>query len=298
MKKVVGLKSLGLLCFTFLFFLVIVVVIVDAQGVNSQFKTQGKPVKPPGQDNPEEITWGAQILDYGGNLFGKEADYIYKSSDPFVNVTVQEGKKTGNTTIHFFLYANYDPPDPWIQFRDVVMTDFVFGEEGPNGACGFPYPYNSLGTPGCLGDFFNSQHPKLGYEHILFYIVLADADLEDLSMFPEGVEILWTGSGVVKIYIWNSFDPLTAEDPEPYNSVTAHLKTYCMEDGKGIWIRRVADTWEIRIEQQVFDISEHYSWEEPATTTKGKPTSNVTYYTPLEAKTTLSYIIRLIKNPS
>jgi hypothetical protein len=119
MKKVMGLKSLGLLCFTFLFFLVIAVVIVDAQGLNSQFKTQAKPEKPPGQDKPEEVTWSAQFP-YSYNLFGMGEDYIYNSSDPSVNVTVQKGTKTDMTTIHFFLYGSSNPPDQWVQFQNVT----------------------------------------------------------------------------------------------------------------------------------------------------------------------------------
>ncbi|MFC2161719.1 hypothetical protein ACFLRX_08730 [Acidobacteriota bacterium] len=297
MNKVFNFKSLGLFCLTLFLFVTVIVVFSNAQAVNNQVGIQGKPIKPPGKDKQQEATWGAQIPFYG-NLLGMGEDHVYDSSDPLVNVLVQRNNTSGNTSVNFWLYANEDPPDPWAEFSGVFMDEIIIGPEGPGGYCGFP-GFGPLENPVCLEGFFNSQHPKQGYEHILFSFVFIGADFEDLSMFPMDEEILWTGSGVCKIYIWNNFDPLTEEDPEPYHSVRVVLNEYCTDAEKGIFITRTAtNTWEIRTEQQVFDISEHYSWEEPDVSKKGRPRTITTHYTSLEAKANMSYKIRLIKNPN
>jgi hypothetical protein len=251
-------------------------------------KTMGKP-------SPAPI-WGARIPFYG-NLSSLSGDqYLYKTGDPFARVTAQKGR-TGYSTIHFFIYGG-NPPENNAQFSGVNMTDWVSGSAGPTGFCGFPAPYNSWESPDCLVGFFNSDHPKAGYEHLLFYFVVG-ADIEDLNTFPIGIEKKWTGPGSVTIYLWNSFEALTDQDPEPYYSVTADLKNLCSDGEKGYWIKRVDDkTWEIRIEQQVFDVSEHYSWAETVIGKNGRPTTITTSYTPLKGKANLSYKIRLIKNPS
>ncbi len=258
-------------------------------------KSQAAPAKKPA---PEPI-WGARIFDYK-NLLGMGEGYLYKSGDPYIRVTVQKSSTGGvvtQSTIHFFIYAS-DPVQKWVQFQGLSLSEYSIGTPGPAGACGFPEGYNSGGLPSCFLNFFNSMHPKPGYEHLLFYFVV-DADIEDRAMFPIGMTVPWTGGGAVTIYIWNSFDPLSFTDPQPYESITASLKNLCVESPKGYWITRVdANTWDITIEQQVFDLTQHYSWASTSTGRNGKPVTTITSYQPLAGKGELSYKIRLIKNPA
>lgn len=246
---------------------------------------------------PEPV-WAAQIPAYG-NLFPMQEGYLYKNGDPYVRVTVQKSTTAGvvtRSTIHFFIYANTNPPTPGALFQGMSLSDYSLGEAGPAGACGFPDGFGG-GLPGCLESFFNSPQPKPGYEHLLFYFVV-EADIEDLGTFPQGEEVHWTGSGADTIYFWNSFNPLSAADPEPYESVTARLTSLCSDGDKGIWIKRVGDTWEIRIEQQMFTVSQHYTWQETKIGKNGRPQTIVTSYQPLTGTGELSYKLRLIKNPS
>jgi len=258
-------------------------------------KSQAAPAKKPA---PEPI-WGAQIADYG-NLVGMGDNVIYGANDPYARVTVQKSTAGGGatrSTIHFFVYPS-DPPQRWAQFQGLSLSEFTPGEPGPAGACGFPAGYTSGILPDCFLNFFNSLHPKLGYEQLLFYFVV-DAYIEDPSLFPIGTPISWTGGGAVTVYLWNAFDPLSKDDPEPYESITASLKGLCTDYPKGYWITRLDDkTWEITIEQQVFNLAQFYDWESTSTGRNGKPVRTITYYQPLAGKGELSYKIRLIKNPS
>jgi len=136
----------------------------------------------------------------------------------------------------------------------------------------------------CFLNFFNSMHPKPGYEHLLFYLVF-NADIEDPGVFPVGQTVSWLGGGASTIYIWNSFDPLFATDPSRMNRVTASLKNMCPEYPKGIWVTRLdANTWDIRIEQQIYDFTQHYSWATTSTGKNGRPVTSVTSYQPLTGK--------------
>src|SRR5512141_2150841 len=244
-------------------------------------KSQAAPVKKP---TPEPF-WGAQIAAYG-NLAGMGGDFIYKNGDLYSRVTVQKSTTAGiatRSTIHFFIYPG-DPLQRWAQFQGLSLTEFTTAEPGPAGACGFPEGYRSGGSPDCFLSFFNSAHPKPGYEHLLFYFVV-DADIEDTSLFPVGSPVQWTGGGAVTIYFWNAFDPLSATDPEPYESVTASLKELCIDYPKGYWITRVDDkTWEIMIEQQVFDMAQFYSWVITSVGRNGKTYRTIANYEPLSGK--------------
>jgi hypothetical protein len=279
-----------------LFFTITGIVACSLAFASLAFKSQAAPAKKP---TPAPV-WGVQIASYG-NLLGMGDDYLYRSGDPYVNVTVQKGT-SGNvvvqSTIHFFIYAS-PQEEKWARFYNVdLLPDYSLGNAGPAGQCGFPAGYNSGGLPGCFLNFFNSEHPKPGYEHLLFYFVIG-ADLEDLSTFPLGVDTKWTGSGAVTVYIWNAFDPLSSTDPEPYESVTANLRSPCSDGDRGYWIKRVdANTWEIRVEQQVFSLTQFYSWEDTIIGKKGKPSYVITSYQPLAGEGELTYKIRLIKNPS
>src|SRR5512141_1790525 len=214
-------------------------------------KSQAAPVKKP---TPEPF-WGAQIAAYG-NLAGMGGVFIYPG----------------------------DPLQRWAQFQGLSLTEFTTAEPGPAGACGFPEGYRLGGSPDCFLSFFNSAHPKPGYEHLLFYFVV-DADIEDTSLFPVGSPVQWTGGGAVTIYFWNAFDPLSATDPEPYESVTASLKELCIDYPKGYWITRVDDkTWEIMIEQQVFDMAQFYSWVITSVGRNGKTYRTIANYEPLSGK--------------
>jgi hypothetical protein len=251
----------------------------------------GKPIPP--------AVWGVKILDYG-NLLGMGDGYLYKDGEPFIRVTVQKGTTGGTvtrSTIHFFIYAS-DPVQKWAKFQGLSLTEYNTGLPGPAGACGFPDGYNYGVLPDCFLNFFNSAHPKPGYEHLLFYFVF-NADIEDPVAFPPGQTFSWTGGGASTIYLWNSFDPLFQLDLQPYESVTASLKNLCSEAPKGIWItRNDANTWDIRVEQQIYDFSQHYSWATTTTGKNGRPTTTVTSYQPLTGKGELSFMLQLIKNPS
>jgi hypothetical protein len=182
-----------------------------------------------------------------------------------------------------------------------MLQNIVLGPAGPTGYCGFPVPFKNMSTPECFVAFFNSEHPKTGYEHIVFLIILygLDSDIEDLSKFPVGGgPYLWTSGGIrSNISIWNNRDPLTEVDS--YHSLAATLSSYCIEDGKGIYITRESlNSWLFRIEQQVYDLSEYYTWAEPDPNAKGKPKTILSFYTPVEAQAELSFTIRLIKNPN
>jgi hypothetical protein len=251
-----------------------------------------------GKPTPPAI-WGIKILDYK-NLIGMGESYLYKDGTPFIRVTVQKSTSGGTvirSTLHFFIYAS-DSMEKWVQFQGLSLTDYTLSAAGPAGACGFPEGYTSGGLPACFLNFFNSMHPKPGYEHLLFYIVF-NGDIEDPDLFPVGQEVPWIGGGASKIFFWNSFDPLSESDLEPYESITATLGSLCQEAPKGIWINRPdAMTWDIRIEQQVYDFSQHYSWASTTMGKNGKPVTTVTSFQPLTGKGELSYILRLIKNPS
>jgi hypothetical protein len=259
-------------------------------GLASHPALGGKPVPQP--------VWGVKIFDYG-NLLGMGEGHLYKNGDPSVRVTVQKSTAGGvvtQSTIHFFIYAS-DPVQQWAQFQGLGLTEYALGDPGPAGVCGFPDGFKAGGLPSCFENFFNSTHPKPGYEHLLFYLVF-NADIENTNVFPIGDTVSWMGGGASTIYIWNSFAPLSPSDPQPYESVTASLKNLCAEAPKGIWVTRPdANTWDINIEQQVYDFTQHYSWATTTTGKNGRTTTTVTSYQPLAGKGELSYKIRLIKNP-
>lgn len=272
-----------------------IVVLIWAANALGQKSLHAAAKKP----NPAPV-WGAQIIDYG-NLSGMGENHVYDSGDPNVRVTLQKSTTGGvvtQSTVHFFIYGNTNPPATWAKFDGVNFFDYSSGNSGPAGFCGFPTPYNQWDSPDCLLGFLNSDHPKKGYEHLLFYFVIG-ADLEDLAVFPMGERVPWTGSGAVTVSFWNAFDPLSASDPEPYESVTASLKNLCSDSPKGYWITRIDDNhWEIQIEQQLFTFTQFYSWEETIIGRNGKPARVITNYQPLTGSGEMSYKIRLIKNPS
>jgi hypothetical protein len=256
-----------------------------------------------GKKPAPEPVWAAQIPDYGnlsGMKTGTGEDYLYKSSDPYVRVTVQKSSAGGivtRTTVHFYIYPSAPDPLVWARFTGVYPA-LSPGIPGPAGACGFPYPYNGFPSPDCFLNFVNSNHPKPGYDHLLFNFWV-DADIDDLSRFPLiGEEIQWTGSGAFTINIWNSFEPISSQDPEPYHTVVARLNGGDNDPPRGFFIRRISDnTWEFRIEQKSFAFSQVYSWAETVVGRNGKPSTIVTQYQPLTGEGDLSLKLRLIKNP-
>jgi hypothetical protein len=263
---------------------------------------------PPGQAAPgkkpvPEPIWAAQIPAYG-NLMSMGEGHLYKSGDPYVRVTVQKATTGGavtRTTVHFFIYPSANPPEVWARFTGI---DFLptLGDPGPLaalGLCGFPPDY-CLGSQGAdfLG-FVNSEHPKPGYEHLLFNFWF-DGDFEDAVRYPAGLgPVQYLGSGTFNIFFWNNFDPLSAADPEPYETVTARLVGGDNTEGRGLFIEKIGDNaWEFTIERKLFAFSQHYSWIEPGIGRNGKPATVHTSWEPLSGEQELSFKIRLVKNPS
>lgn len=246
-------------------------------------------------------TWGAQIPTYG-NLAGMSDAHIYRSDDPNVRVTLQKSTTAGvvtSSTMHFFIYSSANPPETWARFNGVNLTDYnIAADPGPAGACGFPPSFNCCALPDCFINFFNSDHPQHGYDHLLFYVAIG-ADIEDLNTFPMGVDTYWAGPADVTVFIWNSFGSLSADDPEPYESAQAKFKNTDGTNPSGFWIMRVdANTWELRIEPLLFTMSQYYSWGSTVIGKNSKPATVITNYVPLTGHGMLSYKIRLIKNPS
>ncbi len=262
----------------------------------------------PGKKPPsEEVVWGVRIPAYG-NLSGQDGgSHLYTDADSNVRVSIGEsttGTTVDYTSIRLFIFANAsndtngDPLETFVSFYNVTFPELVQADDpGPTLYCGFPPAYNT-GSPDCLRFFLNSNHPKRGYEHVLFSFRI-DADLEDEMLFPKGSRIKYTGPGAITIYIWNSFEALTVADPYPYHTVTLHLANLCSDGDKGYYITRINDSeWELNLEDQVLDIRQSYSWEEVTGIGKNKrPIITRTSYVPHEGLINLSYRFVIVKNP-
>lgn len=254
-----------------------------------------------GKKPAPEPVWAMQVPSDSLNLSGMEDGFLYKNGNPYVRITVQKSTTGGTvtrTTVHFYIYPSTPDPQVWASLGG-IFPDIVLAEDpGPGGACGFPYPYSQIGPPGCFLDFVNSAHPKPGYEHLLFNFWVG-ADIEDLSRFPHGQEVQWTGSGAFTINIWNSFEPISLSDPEPYHTVVASLAGGDNDYPQGFFITRTGtNTWEFRIEQKLFTLSQAYSWAETVIGRNGKPTTKITSWQPLRGEGPLSFKLRLVKNPA
>jgi hypothetical protein len=249
----------------------------------------------PGKKPTPEPVWAATIPAYGNLVGMDEGRYLYKSGDPYVRVTVQKATTGGivtRTTVHFYIYPSMPEPGVWARFQGVDFQP-VLGDPGPLGAlgiCGFPPGYcNFFG-------FVNSEHPKPGYEHLLFNFWF-DGDIEDPAR-PLGVPIQYLGSGAFNIFIWNNFSPLSTEDPEPYETVSASLVGGDNTSPHGLFIEKISDSiWEFTLEQKLFKFSQNYGWTEPGVGRNGKPTTVYSSWEPLSGEQALSFKIRLIKNP-
>jgi hypothetical protein len=260
---------------------------------------------PPGQAAPgkkpgPEPVWAMQVPE-SLNLVGMPEGFIYKSGDPYVRVTVQKstsGSVVTRTTVHFYIYPSSNPPQVWASFRGVYPVVMLAEDPGPGGTCGFPYPFNQEVSPGCFLDFVNSPQPLPGYEHLLLNFWI-DADIEDLNRFPIGQEVQWLTGGAFTINFWNSFDPISATDPEPFQTVVARLQGSDNVYPQGFFITRTGpNTWDFRLEQKMFTFSQAYSWAESVIGRNGKPTIKITSWEPLEGEGPLSFVLRLIKNPA
>jgi hypothetical protein len=254
----------------------------------------------PGKKPVPEPVWGMQIPE-SLNLAGMPGDFVYKSGNPCVRITVQKSTTGGivtRTTVHFYIYPSTTPPQVWAKFQNVNLeTIDLAADPGPAGACGFPFPYNQGISPSCFFAFVNTMHPLPGYEHLLFYFWI-DADIEDAIRFPLGEEVQWFTGGAFTINIWNDFEPISQDDPEPYQTIVARLAGGDNTCPQGFFITRTgANTWEFRIEQKMFAFSQSYHWAETGTGRNGKPTTVVTGWRPLEGEGPLSLKLRLIKNP-
>jgi len=185
-----------------------------------------------------------------------------------------------------------------VSFSNVVFSELVEADvTGPGGVCGFP-PFYNVGFPNCLPLFLNSDHPKQGYEHAMFRFRI-DADLDDETLFPPGQRVKYMGSGAITIYLWNSFEPLTADDPFPYHTVTVHLAHMCTDGDKGYYITKLDDgTWELNLEGQTFDITQSYTWKEVTGIGKNKkPIISITSYAPQSGLADVACKFIIIKNP-
>jgi hypothetical protein len=125
-------------------------------------------------------------------------------------------------------------------------------------------------------------------------------DIEDESLFPQGVRTPYTGSGSIQFFIWNSFECDNPDRTEPwYHSVSGRVLTLNCAGDAGFYITRVDEsTWWIEVSQQEFRISEHYCWEELGEPIgkSGKYKMIHESYVPFEGFANLSYILEFIKN--
>lgn len=254
----------------------------------------------PGKRPAPEPVWAMQIPD-SLNLVGMPNGYLYKNGDPYVRVTVQKattGSVVTRTTFHFFIYPSTTPPQVWAKFQGIYPSVTLAADPGPGGYCGFPAAVPQDGSPACFTAFINSEHPKPGYEHLLFYFWI-EGDIEDPARYPLGSEVQLTGNGAFTINIWNDFDPIFPDDPEPYQTVVARLVGGDNEPPRGFFVTRSSsNSWEFRVEQKMFDFSQAYHWAETVIGRNGKPTTVVTGYKPLTGQGELSFALRLFKNPA
>ena len=263
--------------------------------------------KPP---TPEDV-WGAQIPAWG-NLSGMIDEYpethLYSNADPNVRVSViksMTGTTVDFTSIKLSIYANAtndtkgDPLETYVSFSNAYFPELVqAADPGPLGWCGFPPYYNIGGSQSCLLYFLNSNHPKEGYEHILFSFRI-DADLEDETLFPKSQRVKYLGLGSITIYIWNSFEAITLYDPFPYHTVTMNLAHMCNDGEQGYYITRLDDNkWELNLVGQTLEIRQNYQYEEVTGTDKrNRPIITRTAYVPQSGLVDLSYKFVIIKNP-
>ena len=154
-------------------------------------------------------TWGVRIPAYG-NLSGMGGGtHLYTNDDPNVNFSVTKemtGQTVDYTSIRLFIFANAandgcgNPLETYVSFFGVNFSELLESDEvGPGGVCGFPPCFN-VGFPDCLPYFLNTDHPKQGYEHVLFGFRI-NADIDDETLFPMGQRVKYMGSGAITIYI-------------------------------------------------------------------------------------------------
>ena len=279
MTKFLRLKVFGLLTIVVVVLAIVAVSLLQA----------GKPQPP---------QWDARIPAESLNLVGKDGgEYIYYDSEDSIRVIVTRSERGGEVKYFIKLFIYQNDGSIWAKFQDIFFDEWNVSGDGE--VCGFPYPHNILPAPGCIKSLMEDLHPLPGYEHLMIMFDIY-TDIEDESLFPQGIRTPYTGPGSIQFFIWNSFECDNPDRTEPwYHTVSGRVLTLNCVEPAGFYITRVDEnTLWIEVCQQEFRISESYCWEELGEPVgkSGKHKIIHESYVPFEGLANLSYILELIKN--
>jgi len=247
---------------------------------------------------PQPPQWDARIPAQSLNLAGMDGgEYIYYDSDDSIRVIVTRSQRGGEVKYFIKLFIYQNDGSIWAKFQDIIFDTWELTGEGE--LCGFPFPHNTLLAPGCVKSLMEDLHPLPGYEHLMIMFDIY-TDIEDKSLYPQGIRTQCNDIGNIMFFIWNSFECDNPDRTEPwYHTVSGRVLTLDCVEPAGFYITRVDENkWWIEVSQQEFNISEHYCWEERGEQVGKSGKYKVIHesYVPFEGFANLSYILELIKN--